>query len=79
MTEMPDPDAMSAFDVEQLLDKGGEILRREIANLLGESSRGKLGAPSARDLVAYIRLLSEIKEKQVADLGSLTDEELKKL
>lgn len=67
------------FDVEELLNKGGELLRREIANLLGESSRGKLSAASARDLVAYIRLLSELKEAQAAELADLPDAELRRV
>lgn len=65
------------FDVEKLLSNSGEILRREITNLLMESSRGKLGATSARDLVAYVRLLVELKLKQEEELAGLTDEELK--
>lgn len=67
------------FDIEKLLAHSGEILRREIANLLGASSRGKLDGASARDLVAYIRLLQEIKTAKEKELGDLTDDELRAL
>lgn len=64
------------FDVTKLLAHGGAILQREIRNLMAESSKGKLGAASARDLVAYIKLLSELEAKQAADLANMTDDEL---
>lgn len=67
------------FDVDAMLAKGGEILKREIRNLLRESANGKLGAGSARDLVAYLRLLSELKIEEASAAANLTDEELKKL
>lgn len=67
------------FDVEELLSKGGEILRREISNLMVESTSKKLSPASARDLVAYVKLLSELKEVEKAELSNLTDEELQAL
>lgn len=66
----------SAFDVEALMDKGGEILRREIQNLMIESTGKKLSSASSRDLVAYLRLLSELQKDQKETLTKLTDEEL---
>lgn len=69
----------SAYDVQDLLDKCGEILRREVTNLLMESSRGKLGEKSARDLAAYIKLLSDLKEEETAKLTELTDEQLQSI
>lgn len=76
--DIPAPVDLSGteFDIEKLLANSGEILRREIANLLGESSRGKLNGASARDLVAYIRLLQELKSAQIDELSQLTNEEL---
>lgn len=62
-----------------MLAKGAEILRREISNLMIESSGKKLSSASAKDLVNYLKLLSEIKLEQEKFLGSLTDEELEKL
>jgi len=70
------PAANETFDVEALLAKGGEILRREVVNLLRESSAGKLTPTSARDLVQYVKLLSELKAEQKAEISNLTDEEL---
>ncbi len=67
------------FDVEALLNKGAEILRREITNLMRLSAKGKLEGGDARDLVAYIKLLSELKTEQQAALKNMTDEELKAL
>lgn len=66
----------ATFDVTALLDKGGLILSREIKNLLMASASGKLLPAHSRDLVAYIRLLSELKEKQEQDASAMTDEEL---
>ena len=67
------------FDVNALLSKGGEILKREIRNLLRESANGKLSSGSARDLVNYLRLLSELKIEEEAAANELSEEELKKL
>ncbi len=67
------------FDISDLLDKGGEILRREITNLMVESSGKKLSPNSAKDLVAYLKLLSELKIEQQKALAEMSDEELEKL
>lgn len=73
------PEALEAFDVETLLAKCGELLRREITNLLMESSGGKLAPNSSRDLVQYVKLLSELKAEQLKELADMTEEELKEL
>jgi hypothetical protein len=49
-----------------MLDKGLEILRKEVNNLFMESSQGKLSPVSARDLVGYVKLLHELEERQKA-------------
>lgn len=67
------------LDIEALLSKSAEILRREITNLMTASARGKLEAADSRDLVAYIKLLSELKTEKQKELASLTDEQLEKL
>lgn len=72
-----EPEPTAGFDVVDLLDKGGLILQREIKNLLMASANGKLLPAHSRDLVAYIRLLSELKDKQEQDAAELTDDELK--
>lgn len=70
---------VSSLDIEALLDKCAVVLQREISNLMMESSGKKLSAASARDLVAYIKLLAELKEYQEEELSELTDEQLKQL
>lgn len=68
-------------DLEVLLDKALEILRRDIANIFSQSS-DKLSAHAARDLVAYIKLLmdvsGELKDANAA-LAKMTQEDLKEL
>lgn len=66
------------LDVDALLNKSAQILKREVQNLLYESSRGKLSAASARDLVAYIKMLSELKLATIEELSQLSNEELEK-
>lgn len=80
LVEMPEETGdIEPIDVQKLLDKGGEILRREIANLMSESSSKKLAPASARDLVAYIKLLSELLAAQKQELANMSDEDLQKL
>lgn len=71
--------ASADFDVQALLDNAGLILQREIRNLSMESTRGKLSAPSSRDLVAYLRLLNELKAEEQDKLANMTDEQLQAL
>lgn len=78
--DAPEPQVGSGeFDVVELLEKGGEILRREIANLMIESSRGKLSSQSAKDLINYLEALSKIKTEQEKALTELSDEDLEKI
>jgi hypothetical protein len=69
----------AAQDISTLLNQGSLVLSREIHNLLLESAVGKLEAGSARDLVAYLKLLHELKKEQENKLANLTDEELERL
>jgi hypothetical protein len=70
-------------DLSQLLERCLEILRREITNITLESTK-KLSASSARDLVAYTKLLSEIQEQEMkaakglSKLSAVELEELKR-
>lgn len=74
-----DSEALADFDVEKLLAQGGAILTREIRNLMIASSRGKLDAAESRDLVSYLKLLSELKAAEEARLENMTDDELSKI
>lgn len=67
------------FDVVDQLEKAQLILTREIRNLLTASAAGKLSPPHARDLCAYVKLLSELKAEQEAELASKKDEDLVQL
>lgn len=79
-SETPPPysEELVDFDIERMLAQGGEILRREIRNLMSASAKGKLDAAGARDLVAYLKLLSELKAQQQAEFADMDEEELKK-
>ena len=68
-----------AFDVQKELELCEEILRREVRNLLSESSRGKLSDKSSASLRDYFKLLSEMREEQAEQLKHKSKEELEKL
>lgn len=65
--------------IDELMVKSLEILRREIQNLMIESSRGKLENASATALVNYIKLLGELKKKEQELLQEMSTEFLEKL
>jgi len=56
-----------------------EILRREVTNLMIESSKGKLSTGSSNSLTAYVKLLEELKDLEEEELKKLSEEHLKKL
>lgn len=56
-----------------------EILRREVTNLMIESSKGKLSTGSSNSLTSYVKLLEELKDLEEEELKKLSDEHLKKL
>lgn len=69
-------------DLEQLLSKIDETIRRDVNHLITEANEGKLAGNSARDLVQYRKLISEALEgieKAAKSLPSKTEEELKKM
>lgn len=65
--------------IDELTTKTIEILRREIINLMMESTRGKLEPTSSKALVDYIKLLADLKEKESELLSQLPDEYLESL
>lgn len=74
------PGAVQAIDVVDLLDKCGEVLRREVQNLLMMTSTGKkLDSAASKDLVSYVKLLQEMQSEQKDALRELDTEELEKL
>lgn len=79
-TWVPGSDDISGdFDIEALLAKGGEVLKREFRNIMRESANGKLSSGSARDLVNYLRLLSELKIEEAGAANELSEDELRKI
>ena len=75
----PPPASEDDNDIATMLTKSIEILRREIRHLMYESSQTKLNKGSATDLVNYIKLLSDLHEKEQELVSKLTDEELKEI
>lgn len=75
---VPNFDVLSV-SIDELTAKTIEILRREVQNLLIESSGGKLAEKSSTALVAYIKLLGELKKKEKDLLEDLEDEFLEKI
>lgn len=71
--------SIDAFDVEDLLSKAKEVIRRDVTNLMIESSKGKLSPTSSKSIIDYVKALNELKEQELSILNELTDEELKKL
>lgn len=70
------------MDPKELLEKAREAMRRDINHIFVEVAGKKLAPASARDLVAYVKLLSEVVEEEsedTKDLEKLPDSELKEL
>lgn len=69
-------------DLSKLLKKASDAVKRDINHIYLEVSNRKLSDKSARDLVAYVKLLSDLaktqKEKK-EELASVPDDELQKL
>jgi len=75
-----EPDfSLASTTLDELVDKAQEILRREITNLMVESTGKKLSPTSSQSLVAYIKLLGELKEKEEDLLQRLGDNHLKRI
>jgi hypothetical protein len=75
----PAPASEDDNDIATMLTKSIEILRREIRHLMYESAQTKLSKGSSTDLVNYIKLLSDLHDKEKELVSAITDEELKRL
>lgn len=71
------PSAIGDISIDRLIDDGLIALYREVKNIVALSAKGKLDAPTARDLRDHLKLLFELKEIENAALRSLSDEQLK--
>jgi len=74
-----EPNKLVDTTVDELRTKCLEILRRDVTNLMIESSKGKLAPSSSKSLTDYVKLLSELKDIEEEELKKLSDEHLKKL
>lgn len=73
---------MADLSLEELLDKATEAVRRDLNHIFISVSNSKLSPTSARDLVAYVKLLSDILDRQAKEakgLAAASDDELKAL
>lgn len=68
---------LSDISVSRLIDDGLTALYREIKNILILSSKGKLDAPTAKDLRDHLKLLFELKDRENESLRSLSDDDIK--
>jgi hypothetical protein len=69
-------------DLNKLLKKASDAVKRDLNHIFTEVSTRKLSATSSRDLVAYVKLLSDIskaQKEQKEELAAASDDELKKL
>lgn len=69
-------------DLNKLLKKASDAVKKDINHIYTEVSTRKLSDKSARDLVAYVKLLNDLSKAQKEskeELASVPDEELKKL
>lgn len=66
------------ISVTRLIDDGLVALNREIKNILILSAKGKLDAPTARDLRDHLKMLFELKDRESESLRGVSDEDLEK-
>lgn len=67
------------FDIDALLAKSALVLQREVHNIMLAGAKGKLDAAASRDLVSYIKLLTELKAEKQKELANMTQEQLEAL
>lgn len=70
------------MNLNDLLEQSLEAMRRDLKHIFTEVSNKKLSPASARDLVAYVKLMAEVRTAS-SKLGELlsekSEEELKQL
>jgi hypothetical protein len=69
-------------DLDKLMEKVDETIRKDINHLFGEACQGKLSPASARDLVQYKKLLLDTlnaQERALEALPQQSTEDLKAL
>lgn len=76
--ETPDATVLPT-SIDELMLKTLEILRRDILCIMGETARGKLSPQSSTALVSYVKLLTDLREKEKELLDQMSDEQLNAL
>lgn len=73
-------------ELKKLLEKATEAVRRDINHIFEQVSGGKLDKDSSRDLVAYVKLLTDIQKREIEsdkeeqnDLASKPESELREI
>lgn len=69
-------------DLNKLLKKASDAVKKDINHIYLEVSTRKLSDKSARDLVAYVKLLSDLSKAQKEkkeELAAVPDDELQRL
>ena len=71
-------------DLKPLLDKALDAVRKDLTHISFDVAKGKLKPGPAKDLVAYVKLLSDALEQEKKEedqeedaIAKLTDEELR--
>lgn len=77
-TKVTDP-VVSDISIDGLINDGLLALYREIKNILILGTNGKLDASSSRDLRDHLKLLFELKDRELTLLDQLDDETLEKI
>jgi uncharacterized protein Yka (UPF0111/DUF47 family) len=69
-------------DLNRLLKEASKAVERDIKHIFLEVMKGKLAPTSSRDLVSYVKLLSDVLDKQKEvekGLSSIPEEDLKQM
>lgn len=70
---------VSDVSVDELIGDGLSALYREVKNILVMTTKGKLDPNNARDLRDHLKLLFELKDRELDRVKSLSPEQLKYL
>lgn len=78
-SKLPPDLPISDISFGDLLDRSRLILHREIGNLTYESSQGKLSKDSAQSLRDYVKLLTDLNEREKELVKDLSADQLKEI
>lgn len=75
----PEEVPISEISIDSLIDDGLLALHREIKNIVKQGVHGKLDAPTARDLRDHLKLLFEIRDRELEGAKGLTNEQIQEI